>query len=651
MLAFGQPYDLLLKGGHVIDPANNIDAIRDVAIAGGKIARVAANIPASQARRTVDVQRLYVTPGLIDLHTHVYLKGRSSTVAADDAVLPHGTTTIVDAGVAGWKTFDDFKSTIIDHAQVRILAFLNIAGTGMHDDQSQENIVADMDPRAAAAKISQYPNILVGVKSAHFTLPGWASVERAIEAGRIANKPVMLDSSIFSNSGRNTQDKVLKLMRPGDIHTHMYNDHQLELLDRFTGKVQPWMWEARKRGVLFDLGHGAGGFLWPVARAAVSQGFLPDTLGTDLHPSSILLLQASVPNAISKLMNLGMSLQDGILRATVNPAKAIGRFPELGTLSEGATADVAVFALDTGVFSFIDSMRKKLTGTKKVECIMTLRGGEVVFDRDARLLPASGETARLAPLPSYPLEDSEVEAGSTVYDLVLKQAQVIDPGNNRYGRYDIAINGKRIARIAKRLPAAHARLVVDASEYYVTPGLIDVNADVNFLDSPTGVQPDQRSLPYGVTTVASAGATPAVLRRSRTQVLPVGIQAPDSRLISSGMDRRNVLTEQASMTRSLSLKLNEGMPLTGVIQAATVLPARAIHREDLGVLREGAPADIAMFEIRHGDFVLVDHNRQRLAVKAKIECILTIRNGDIVWDAHGLSIREWTQAGPYTSFR
>jgi len=174
---------------------------------------------------------------------------------------------------------------------------------------------------------------------------------------------------------------------------------------------------------------------------------------------------------------------------------------------------------------------------------------------------------------------------------------------------------------------------------------------VNFLDSPTGVQPDQHSLPYGVTTVASPGATPAVIRRSRTQVLPVGIQAQDSGLISSGMNRRNVLTEQASMTRSLSLKLNEGMPLTGVIQAATVLPARAIHREDLGVLREGAPADIAMFEVRHGDFVLVDHNRRRLAVKAKIECILTIRNGDIVWDAHGLSIREWTQAGRYTSFR
>jgi dihydroorotase len=640
----------VLKGGHVIDPANQIDGVRDVAIAGGKIARVAANIPAGDARRTVDVRNLYVTPGLIDLHTHVYLKGRASTVVADD-VLPHGTTTIVDAGVAGWKTFDDFKATVIDRARVRVLALLNILSTGMHDDQSKENIVADMDPQAAAAKIAQYPNILVGVKTAHFTLQGWAAIERAVEAGRIANKPAMLDSSIYSNSGRNTRDKVLKWMRPGDIHTHMYNDHQLELLDRFSGKVQPWMWEARKRGVLFDLGHGAGGFLWPVASAAVSQGFLPDTIGTDLHPSSILTLQASVPNAISKLMNLGMSLQDGILRATVNPAKAIGRYPELGTLNEGAMADIAVLEVKPGVFSFIDSMRKKLTGTKKLECAMTLRAGEVVFDRDGRTLPASTESARVATLPTYPREERLAGGEATVYDLVLKQGQVVDPGNQRFGRYDIAINGNRIAKIAKWLPVTHARLAVDASEYYVTPGLVDVGVDVNYIDSTTGVQPDQRCLPYGVTAVVDSRASKEVVRRSRTQVLPVSVQSRVEGIITSGLSRQNVLSENASMTRALSLRLNEGMPLTQVVAGATVLPARALGREDLGVLREGATADIAMFEVLRGDFPLVDRNQRRLAAKANIVCVMTIRNGDIVWDVHGLSIREWTQAGRYTSYR
>jgi dihydroorotase len=647
--AWAQPYDLVIKGGHVIDPANGVDGIRDVALTGNRIARIAANIPQSAARRTVDVQGYYVTPGLIDLHTHVYLKGRASTVVADD-VLAHGTTTIVDAGVAGWQTFDDFKATVIDRARVRVLALLNIVGSGMHDDQSKENHVAEMDPSAAAAKIKQYSGILVGVKSAHFSLAGWASVERAIEAGRLAGKPVMLDSSIYSNSGRNTRDKVLKLMRPGDIHTHMYNDHQLELLNRFTAKVQPWMWEARKRGVLFDLGHGAGGFLWPVAHAAMAQGFPPDTIGTDLHPQSILTLQVSVPNAISKLMNLGMTLQDAVLRSTVNPAKAIHLFPELGTLREGATADIAVFELKQGVFAFIDSARKKLTGTKKLECVMTVRDGNVVFDRDARMLPASEATATVAKLPNYSREESAGQEDAAIYDLLLKQGQVLDPANQRFGRYDVAINGNRIAKITKRVPVTHARLAVDASEYYLTPGLIDVNADVNYVDSMSGVQPDQHSLPYGVTTVADSKATPTVIKRSRTQVLAVAPRSLES-LVASGMNRENVLTRQASMTHTLSLRLNQGADLTDLIAGATVRAAKAIGREDLGTLREGAAANVALFEVERGAFPLIDDHDRRFMAKARVVCVMTIRNGAVVWDLNGLSIREWTQAGPYTSYK
>lgn len=648
--AWAQQYDLVLKGGHVIDPANGVDEVRDVALAGRRIVRVAADIPASTARRIVHLKGYYVTPGLIDLHTHVYLKGRTSTVVADD-VLPCGTTTIVDAGTSGWKNFDDFKATVIDRSTVRLLALLNIVGGGMNDDQGKENNVADMDPAATAAKIKQYPDILVGVKTAHFSLPGWAAVERAIEAGRIADRPVMLDSSIYSNSGRNTRDKVLKLMRPGDIHTHMYNDHQLEILDRFTNKVQPWMWEARKRGVLFDLGHGAGGFLWPVAHAALGQGFPPDTIGTDLHPGSILTLQVNVPNAISKLMNLGMTLQDAILRSTVNSAKAIRRFPELGTLREGATADVAVFELKQGVFSFIDSARKKFTGTKMLECVMTVRDGKVVFDRDASMLPASEVTARLATLPYYPREEKVGQEPPAVYDLVLKQGQVIDPGSERFGRYDVAITGNKIARIAKWLPVAHARLAVDASEYYVTPGLIDVNADVNYLDSRSGVQPDQRSLPYGVTTVADPKATRTVIQRSRTQVLAVAARPQADGLLASGMNRENVLTRQTSMTRTLSLRLNQGVELTELVASATVRPARAIGREDLGRLREGATANIALFTVERGTFGLVDEHDRRLPAKARVICVMTIRNGNVVWDLNGLSIREWTQAGPYTSYK
>lgn len=375
-----QTYDLLLQGGHVIDPANSIDGVMDVAVTGNKIARVAPHIASSQARKTVDLKGFYVTPGLVDLHTHVYLRGRGSTLLPDDTSLIAGTTTVVDAGVAGWRNFDDFKATIIDKSKTRVLAFLNILGRGMSDDRRDENDVADMDPAAAAAKVNQYPDLIVGIKHAHFTLPGFAGLKRAVEAGRLTGKPVMVDNTILTNMQRTTREKLLDIMRPGDIHTHVYNDMHLELLDRSTGKLQPYMVEARRRGVLFDMGHGGAGFLWPAAARAMRQGFPPDTIGTDLHPNSIMLPQVNVPNCISKLMAIGMTLPDAILRATANPARAIKRFPELGTLGEGRGADIAVFELQSGVFALVDSAQKKLMATKKLECVLTIRDGQVVTD-------------------------------------------------------------------------------------------------------------------------------------------------------------------------------------------------------------------------------------------------------------------------------
>ena len=382
-----QTYDLLLQGGHVIDPANSIDGVMDVAVAGDKIARVASHIASNQAKKTVNVSGLYVTPGLVDLHTHVYVRGRASTLFPDDTSLIAGTTTVVDAGVAGWRNFDDFKKTVIDKSKTRVLAFLNILGRGMSDDRRDENNVEDMDPAAAAAKVNQYPDIIVGIKHAHFTLPGFAGLKRAVEAGRLTGKPVMVDNTILTNMGRTTREKLLDIMRPGDIHTHVYNDMHLELLDRFTGKVQPYMLEARRRGVLFDMGHGGAGFLWPVAARAMRQGFPPDTIGTDLHPNSIMLPQVNVPNCISKLMALGMALPDAILRATVNPARAIKRFPELGTLGEGRGADIAVFELQSGVFALTDSVQKKFMATKKLECVLTVRDGKVVHDVNGLSFP------------------------------------------------------------------------------------------------------------------------------------------------------------------------------------------------------------------------------------------------------------------------
>ncbi len=197
----------------------------------------------------------------------------------------------------------------------------------------------------------------------------------------------MVDDHIFTNSGRNTREKLLDYLRPGDMHTHMYNDRQIELIDRFSGKVQPYMWEARKRGVLFDLGHGAGSFLWPVATKAMAQGFVPDTISTDLHGTSIMFQQSDMPNCISKMMSLGMSLEDAILRSTVNPARNIHRYPELGTLSSGAVADVAVLAEREGVFAMKDAWKNKKLVTKKIECVLTVRNGKIVFDQEGRAFP------------------------------------------------------------------------------------------------------------------------------------------------------------------------------------------------------------------------------------------------------------------------
>ena len=369
-VALSQPaYDMLLKNGHVIDPANGIDGVMDIAVANGKIARVAASIPSSSARKTIDVKGLYVTPGLIDLHAHVF--GYSGSIFPDDTALPAGTTTVVDAGGSGWRSFDDMLERVIRPSRTRVLALINIVGHGMLGSSFEDN-VADMDPQRTAAKIRERRDHVVGIKVAHFGGYGWTAIDKSIEAGNLANVPVMVDDKILTLTGRTSKEKLLSKLRPGDLHTHMFNDRQLELIDRFSGKLQPYVLEARKRGVLFDLGHGAGSFLWPVATKAMAQGFYPDTISTDLHSSSIMGPESDMPNCISKMMSLGMGLNDAILRSTVSPAKAISRYPELGTLGEGRVADIAVFSLKSGVFAYKDAWNHKSLAGRKLECVLTV---------------------------------------------------------------------------------------------------------------------------------------------------------------------------------------------------------------------------------------------------------------------------------------
>jgi dihydroorotase len=375
-------YDLLLTGGHVIDPANGIDAVRDVAVRDGKIVQVAAAIPTGSAKRIVHVKDLYVVPGLVDIHTHHY--GYNGSLFPDETAFPAGTTTVVDAGGPGWRNFEDYQEKILRRARARVFTFINSVGLGMG---GEEDDIEDMNPRATADKILAFPDLIVGVKNAHFGGFGWTSVDRAIEAGRLSNTPVILDNTILSWTGRDTRTKVLEKMRPGDIHTHFFNDRHVEILDRRTNQVQPYMHAARTRGVLFDLGHGGGSFLWPVADRAMAQDFPPDTISTDLHAGSILSTESDMPNSMSKMLLLGMPLHDVIYRSTVTPARTINRFPQVGTLGEGRDADIAVLRLDEGVFSFQDAWGKKRLGTQRLLNVLTVRAGDIVYDRDAIAFP------------------------------------------------------------------------------------------------------------------------------------------------------------------------------------------------------------------------------------------------------------------------
>lgn len=370
--ATGQPYDLLLQGGQVIDPANCIDGVRDVAIKSDTIAAVGQDLPPSAARKTVNVSGYYVTPGLIDMHVHV-LPGFEGWVTADTYALPNGVTTVVDTGSAGWKLFEEFKATIIDQSKTRILAFLNIVGAGMGGAVEQD--VGEMDPVPLARMIERYRDRLVGSKTAHFGGPGWEAVEGTIAAARLSGTVAMID--FHPQPTRSYHDLLLGKMRPGDLHTHLYASH-IPLLDE-QGIVNDYVREARRRGVLFDLGHGAFSFWYRIAVPALAQGFGPDTISTDMHRQSALLPNATMPATMSKMLNLGTPLQEVVMRSTVTPAQAIRR-PELGTLGVGSCADVAVLEVQKGEYGFLDSGLARLRGERRIQCVLTIRNGEIVWD-------------------------------------------------------------------------------------------------------------------------------------------------------------------------------------------------------------------------------------------------------------------------------
>jgi dihydroorotase len=379
-------YELLLKGGHVIDPRNGINAVRDVAIAGGKIAAVAQNIPANQAKQTVDVTGLYVTPGLVDIHVHVYGGEKRATYAGGDlSVWPDGwgprscTTTMADAGSSGWRTFEDFKTRVIDRSQTRVLAFLNIVGLGMREGQLEQSI-ADMEVKQTAAMAMKYKGTIIGIKSAHFAGPEWTAYERAEEVGKMASIPVMVDFGSNQKMGRTIMDLVTKYFRPGDIYTHMYGGVRGEYDEKAKGPSAA-MIAGRKRGVKFDVGHGGGSFRWVSAMPMIKAGFVPDSISTDLHTGSMNGGMKTMVETMSKFLATGQSLADIIKWSTENPASQI-QLPELGHLSVGGGADIAVLRLEKGRFGYVDqnSTALRVDGAERLSCEVTIRNGQVLYD-------------------------------------------------------------------------------------------------------------------------------------------------------------------------------------------------------------------------------------------------------------------------------
>ncbi|WBB61164.1 amidohydrolase/deacetylase family metallohydrolase [Streptomyces sp. WMMC500] len=384
----GAAYDLVIRRGHVIDPKNDIDGVRDVAVKDGKIAKVARHIDASGAEKTVDARGQYVTPGLVDMHAHMfpgpkqdYANGWNG-VAPDGFTLRSGVTTAVDTGSSGASNFAQFKEEVIDKSKTRVLAFLNIVGKGMAGHPYEQDL-EDMKADVAAKVAKEYPETIVGIKTAHYNGPEWDPVERSVEAGEEAGIPAMIDFGADSEA-RPLSQLLTEKLRPGDIYSHMYSGLRGELGE--DGKLNPAMQKGRDRGIVFEVGHGGGSFSWDVAVPGMKEGFTPDVISTDLHISSMNSGMKDLSNVMSKFLTLGMPLEDVVEASTWKPAQTI-QHPELGHLSVGAPADIAVFTLERGDFGFVDSFGWRIDGNKKLVAETTVRAGEVVWDLNGQAAP------------------------------------------------------------------------------------------------------------------------------------------------------------------------------------------------------------------------------------------------------------------------
>lgn len=373
--------DILIRGGEVIDPSQNLRGVRDIAVSNGKIAAVEPQLAAVEARNTIDARGLFVTPGLIDLHAHVY-RGHTNIGLEPDSLCPAGgVTTILDTGSSGSCNFPGFRRDIIDQAETEIFALINLSSIGL----VATSMVGELMDRGYADRegvvrtIGEHPDVAVGVKiraGAHIIgagEQGWANFKDAVGAARDSGTWLM----VHIGESPMPIPEMLELMQSGDCITHCFKGGSERILDK-DDKVFDAVRAASDRGIIFDVGHGYGSFQWEVCEAALEQGFQPTTISTDLHAKNIHGPVYDMPTTMSKFLMLGVPLERVVEMSTAAPAAALNRSDELGTLRVGTRADIAMLEKREGDFIFTDSYSTQRIGKELLVAAATIRRGKIV---------------------------------------------------------------------------------------------------------------------------------------------------------------------------------------------------------------------------------------------------------------------------------
>lgn len=391
-------YELIIRNGLVYNSRSRSFEQKDVGIRGKMIAGLGQL--GEGGKTEIDASGCIVSPGLIDMHCHIYPRfpwalDSLPTIHPDVHLPACGVTTAVDAGTCGLEDFFSFKESVIERSSIRIFAFLNIAKGGM------VHLLSEQEPGdflvETVGNVAGNQECIVGIKTAHYMADGnfdpahapWESVDAALKAAEIAGKPVMAD--VRPVEPERTFQGLLERLRPGDIHTHIYAKH-FSVLDE-NGQVRDFVRDARERGIIFDLGHGEGSFVFEHACPAYEKGFYPDTISTDLYKDNVNGPAFGLLSVMNKYLAISMPLSEVLYRVTARPAEVIGH-RELGVIEEGGPADIAVLRLEKGRCSFPDCDHRRIDGKERLACFMTIKGGKIIYNPEAAGLPLWSEAGR-----------------------------------------------------------------------------------------------------------------------------------------------------------------------------------------------------------------------------------------------------------------